>query len=415
MKRFHRTSKFTVLQHQFKMKKLAIIITHPIQYYIPVFKLLAKKCQLKVFYTWGKKGVGKKLDPGFGKEIIWDIPMFEGYDYELLENIAKDPGSHHGKGIVNPEILDRIDYFRPHAILVYGYIYKSHLKVMRHFKGKIPIWFRGDSTLLDEKLGVKSLLKWFYLKWVYSHVDVAFHVGENNKKYFKKYGLKDKQLIFAPHAIDNERFGRNLAQEASLLRETLGIKETDILILFAGKLEAKKNPELLLKAFDEIVTLSERNTKTSNIPQKHLLFVGNGDLETSLKVKAKFTKLQNIHFLDFQNQSQMPIIYQACNIFCLPSQGPGETWGLAVNEAMAAGKAIIVSDKVGCFTDLIFENVNGNYFPNNNVNELVKSISLLTNDHIKAADFGKKSKAIIQEWSFEKQTNQIVATLNATY
>ncbi len=40
-------------------------------------------------------------------------------------------------------------------------------------------------------------------------------------------------------------------------------------------------------------------------------------------------------FLDFQNQQKMPLVYRLCDIFVLPSMGPGETWGLAVNEAMA--------------------------------------------------------------------------------
>jgi hypothetical protein len=50
-------------------KNLAIIITHPIQYYAPVFQLLAKRCNLKVFYTWGEEVLKDKFDPGFGKII----------------------------------------------------------------------------------------------------------------------------------------------------------------------------------------------------------------------------------------------------------------------------------------------------------------------------------------------------------
>ncbi|RZL36908.1 MAG: glycosyltransferase family 1 protein, partial [Pedobacter sp.] len=188
------------------MKKLAIIITHPVQYYVPLFQLLAQRCELKVFYTWGMAGVQPKHDPGFGKVIAWDLPLLAGYDYELLENISTDPGSHHGKGIMNPDIISKIRTFSADAILIYGYIYQSHFKVMRHFKGKIPIWFRGDSTLLDDTTSLKAIAKKLYLKWVYNHVDKAFYVGTNNKAYFKKYGLREQQLVFAPHAIDNERF-----------------------------------------------------------------------------------------------------------------------------------------------------------------------------------------------------------------
>ncbi len=395
------------------MKKLAIIITHPIQYYVPVFRLLAKQCVLKVFYTWGAAGIEAKHDPGFGKSIAWDLPLLEGYDYELLENVAKEPGSHHGKGIVNPAIIVKLTEFAADVILVYGYSYHSHFRAMRHFKGKIPIWFRGDSTLLDEKPGLKALLKQVYLRWVYSYVDKAFYVGTQNKAYFKKYGLKKNQLIFAPHAIDKERFAEDRKQEGLALRKRLGIEENSTLILFAGKLEPKKNPELLLEAF---LKLSNEKRITNNGKQSnnyHLLFVGNGLLEAKLKQIAKREQqtTKNIHFMDFQNQTQMPVVYQACDIFCLPSQGPGETWGLAVNEAMAAEKAIIVSDKVGCATDLVFDNANGFIFKSNDADDLKEKLGTLFKQPNLIDEFGKQSEQIITNWTFEKQVNTLIKEL----
>ena len=402
------------------MKKLAIVITHPIQYYVPVFQLLAKACDLKVFYTWGEQCLGAKYDPGFGKVVDWDIPLLEGYPYEFLKNTAIDPGSHHGKGIVNPELITRIKDFNPKAILIYGYMYKSHFKTMRHFKGKIPIWFRGDSTLLDEQSILKRLAKELYLKWVYSYVDSAFYVGDNNKAYFKRYGLNEDQLVFAPHAIDNERFAQDRKAESIALRQSLGIHKEDMLILFAGKLEPKKNPELLLEAFVQLS--NEQGTKikeqgTKNKEQRrsvHLLFVGNGILEESLKFKVKSEKLKKIHFMDFQNQTQMPVVYQACDIFCLPSKGPGETWGLAINEAMAAGKAVIASDKVGCAIDLVKQGKNGFIFANNNAGQLSEQLQYFTANPSAITTFGEQSKKIINDWSFKEQVAVYVAALNAS-
>lgn len=388
------------------MKKLAIIVTHPIQYNVPVFQLLAQNCHLKVFYTWGKQGVQKKYDPDFKKTFEWDIPLLEGYEYELLENIALQPGSHHGKGINNPAIIERVLDFKPDAILVYGWIYQSHLKVMRFFKGKAPLWFRGDSTLLDNTKGIKSLLKKFYLRWIYKDVDLAFYVGQNNKAYFHHYGLKEQQLVFAPHAIDNDRFAEDRQKEVNLLRKELAVDDKDILILFAGKLEPKKNPALLLEVF--IKLSSDSNNKI------HLLFVGNGILEQELKLRVESTKSKNVHFIDFQNQTKMPIFYQACDIFCLPSAGPGETWGLAINEAMAAGKAIIASDKAGGTVDLVKEGVNGYVFVSNDMEELTDKLSTLITHPTLIRSFGEQSRAIISRWSFKQQANQIIKTLNAT-
>lgn len=392
------------------MKRLAIIITHPIQYYVPIFQLLAKVVELKVFYTWGESSV-KKYDPGFGKVIEWDIPLLSGYHYSFEKNIAKTPGSHHFNGIRNPELVRNIEDFRPHAVLVFGWSYAAHLKIIRYFKGKIPVWFRGDSNLLDAKPGLKSLLKTILLKWVYQHIDKAFYVGENNKAYFIKHGLKNEQLVYAPHAIDNERFGENTKLESMRLRASLGIRDEDILVLFAGKLEEKKNPGLLLDAFMEVEEMMENKKqdpvirkdsqqKTAmNEKRTHLLFVGNGELEESLKFKVESLKLKNVHFLDFQNQSFMPVIYQACDLFCLPSQGPGETWGLAVNEAMACGKAVIISDKVGCGQDLVKEGINGYIIPSKDKNYLIQKLDHLLNNSEKLNSMGNSSLQMINSYS----------------
>jgi glycosyltransferase involved in cell wall biosynthesis len=404
------------------LKRLAIIITHPIQYYSPFFVLLAKVCELKVFYTIGKDKALSYFDPNFKREIKWDIPLLNDYAYELVTNTSKYPGSHSYKGIVNPSLINNINKFDPDIILIYGWAYHGHLSAMRYFKHKIPIWFRGDSNLLDEgNNNFKKYLRYFFLKWLYRHIDKALYVGMANKAYYKKFGIKDHQLIFAPHSVDNKRFAEDRSEEAEQLRKTLSIRSEEILILFAGKLEQKKNPELLLNAFIKM------DLKTT-----HLLFVGNGILEENLKSKVEGLGIsreglaekmksappldsvlndgikKRIHFIDFQNQSTMPVVYQACDLFCLPSQGPAETWGLAVNEAMAAGKAVLVSTKVGCAVDLIKLGVNGEIFKSDDLNDFIQKLRKLTESKIKLTEMGIQSQQIIQNWSFEKQVKAIV-------
>jgi len=370
------------------MLKLAIITTHPIQYYAPIFKLLheRQKIEIKVFYTWGKSAQNK-YDPDFDKNIAWDIPLLDAYPFEWAENKAPNPGSHHFNGIITPQLINQVNSYNPNAVLVIGWAYHSHLKVIRYFKNKVPVFFRGDSTLLDEKPSLKSVLKSFFLKWVYSHIDHAFYNGINNKAYFKKYGFKEAQLSFAPHAVDNERFSSPRVEEAEQLKQKLGIPPTATIILFAGKLEEKKDPGLLLEAFIR-----------ANNPNLHLLFTGNGQLENILKSKAEGNK--TIHFIDFQNQSYMPVIYQACDLFCLPSKGPGESWGLAVNEAMACAKAVLVSDKCGCAIDLVKDNKNGAIFKSANLGNLLIHLKELTQPKNTLAEYGNKSAAIIEPWSF---------------
>jgi len=243
------------------------------------------------------------------------------------------------------------------------------------------------------------VVKKIFLKQIYSKVDCAFYVGANNHAYYKAYGLPDDLLIFAPHAVDNDKFSANHSQEAFDLRRQLNLSAEDVLILFAGKFEAKKNPLLLVEAFKKF--------RKSNI---HLLFVGNGRLEGELKDKANGDSA--IHFMDFQNQSIMPAIYQAVDLFCLPSAGPGETWGLAVNEAMAAGKAIVVSDKVGCAVDLVKNDVNGEVFKSNSVDELADVLHRITTNKDKLLQMGRRSAEIIKLWSFTEIVRAIEERLN---
>ena len=125
------------------LKKLAIITSHPIQYNSPVFKLLAERNNIciRVFYTWGEKVLEQKYDPGFKRVIQWDIPLLEGYEYEMVENISHDPGTHHFKGIRNPKLINNVDAWNPDAILIVGWSYQSHLKCIRYFSNKRTLFF----------------------------------------------------------------------------------------------------------------------------------------------------------------------------------------------------------------------------------------------------------------------------------
>jgi glycosyltransferase involved in cell wall biosynthesis len=369
------------------MLDIAIISTHPIQYNAPLFRYLAGTgdCRIKVFYTWGQ-AQGKVLDKDFGIEREWDIDLLSGYDHVFVKNTSTAPGSHHYKGIINPSLISEVTAFQPDKIIVYGWKFDSHLKLLRHFKGKIPLYFRGDSTLLDEPAGfnIKKAMRRVLLQWVYRHVDFVLSPGTASDAYFLNAGLSANQIIRAPHSVDNARFsGTEIPDEHSSYdesaqhwRKELSIPEDAKVFLFAGKLEPKKDPILLVKAFARL---------HQQYPNTHLIMVGNGVLEEELKkmtsppqpsdgkfnpstplpTAGKFnssTALSPITFLPFQNQSIMPVVYRLGDIVVLPSKGPGETWGLAINEAMACGKPVIASDKSGAAADMIKDNENGFVF-----------------------------------------------------
>jgi glycosyltransferase involved in cell wall biosynthesis len=384
------------------MRKLAIITTHPIQYNAPLFRLLQERnnIAIKVFYTWSQSESGIKFDPGFGKEIQWDIPLLDGYEYCFVNNISTSPGSHHYKGINNPTLISEVQSWEADAVFVYGWSFQSHIKAMRFFYGKIPVLFRGDSTLLDKRGVFKKNVRKFFLKYIYSFVDVAMYTGNANKDYFKAHGLKENQLVFMPHAIDNNRFKENefTQRESAELRKKLNIPKDALVFLFAGKLESKKQPDFLAKAF---ASISKKNI--------YLIIAGCGELEKSLK--NDYGNYESIKFLDFQNQQQMPILYAACDIFALASKGPGETWGLAINEAMASGKAIIASDACGASYDIVHNNKNGFVFKKSDVEDLQQCLIYFCENKVELKRMGDISLQIITEYSYEKDCISIEAVM----
>lgn len=381
------------------MKKLAIVTSHPIQYNAPLFRLLAErgKIELKVFYTWGQTKEGSVYDPDFKKTFAWDIPLLEGYEKEFVENVSDKPGAGHFNGIKNKDLVQRIDLYGPNTLLVFGWSFHSHLHLLRHYKGKKKIIFRGDSTLLDEAAGLslKKIIRRIALTWIYRNIDIALYTGADNRAYYVKHGLKEEQLAYAPHAVENSRFydkDGHAAEKAGIWRKELGIEENELVFLFAGKLEPKKDPALLIDAF---LLLPRKDVR--------LVIVGNGVLENELKQKAANDK--RILFLDFQNQQQMPVVYRLGDVFVLPSKGPGETWGLSVNEAMACGKAVIVSNRCGCGKELVKKN--GKLFTAGQLSDLTAALLFFAENRDAAATMGKESLQVIRSFSYEKTAELI--------
>ena len=385
------------------MKKLAIITSHPIQYNAPLFALLHKRnnISIKVFYTWGEEVLRNKFDPGFGKNIEWDIPLLQGYDYCFVKNSAKNKGSHHYNGIENPSLISEIIDWDPAVILVYGWSFKSHLKVLRYYDKKIPVFFRGDSIPLRQKNLLRKKVRLLFLKWVYKNVDKALYVGTLNKNYFLDAGLGRDQLVLVPHAIDNDRFQANEKEyqiAAEKWKNELHIDLHQAGFLYAGKLDDNKNTELLIEAFKEI---GQKNS--------YLIIAGNGEMEDTLKAKA--TGFDNIHFLPFQNQSQMPILLRMADVFVLPSKS--ETWGLAINEAMACSRAIIVSDGCGAAMDLVKPLINGFIFNSNSVKDLSEKMLECIKDKEELMKMRQASFEIIKKWNFETDSIAIENLMNS--
>lgn len=364
-------------------RKLAIISSHPIQYNAPFFQELSQsdKLELKVFYTLG--AAPGSVDQEFGKEIKWDIPLTAGYDYCYVNNVSKSPNSYKFFGIKTPDLIRDIMEWGADILLVYGWSFYGHLKALIYFRNKIPVLFRGDSHLLDEKVNFRSWLRKKILSWVYSHIDFALYVGEHNKQYYLKYGVKESQLLWVPHCTDLTRFEKIDTEKIDRWKTQLQL-QNKVVFLYVGKFIKKKDPLLVAR-------LAERLKSKEHY---HFLFVGGGPLHDALQVYAD--RCQNISLMEFKNQSEMPEVYRLADVLILPSQGPEETWGLVVNEAMSCGLGVVITNKVGCGKDLVVSGQNGRIFKAGDLDALE---SIIQDEQLHSKEAKQNSLRIINDWS----------------
>jgi len=387
------------------MAKLAIITSHPIQYYAPWFRYLAKEpnFDIKVFYLWDF-GVTQQLDIGFQQSIQWDIPLLDGYKHEFVANISSQPGTHRFWGLRNPTLLQRVKTYSPDVVLLLNYNYASFYRfILQWDSPQAPLLFRGDSHRLVPRFGAKEWVRRQVITYIYRQFIALLYVGQANYSYFRHHGVSTKKLFFTPHAVENDRFSTQLVEAklaASVWKQELGIPTDHAVILFAGKFEAKKRPTDLVQAFLQ-----------ADLPQVSILLVGAGPLESELRSQA--AGHTNILFAPFQNQTQMPRTYAAADLFVLPSFGPEETWGLAINEAMCMGCAIIASTHVGCAQDLVHPDQNGLVFAAGDISALADGLQKAFSDRERLREWGETSRRMIAHYSYEQTTQGLRSALTS--
>ncbi len=324
------------------MTRLAILTSHAVQYYSPLFRELAKSLDLKVFFAH-RATPEDQARAGFGKTFEWDVDLTEGFEHAFLANISIRPGTDHYGGCDTPEIAMRLQDGRFDALLMTGWQLKSFAQGLRAAKRlKLPIIVRGDSHLETPRNLVKRMAKEIAYPLFLRQFDAACFVGKRSRAYYRHYHYPERRLFSSPHCVDSTWFGERATAEArATLRQQHGIPQEARLVLFAGKLVPFKRPLDLVPA---LVKLRENGLDA------RLLVAGSGELEEALRFRAVEFDLP-LYLLGFLNQSEMPAAYAAADVLALPSDAR-ETWGLVCNEALACGTPIVISDQVGCAPDL---------------------------------------------------------------
>ncbi|MCX5892544.1 MAG: glycosyltransferase family 4 protein [Deltaproteobacteria bacterium] len=390
--------------------RLAYLVTHPIQYQAPLLRRLAREpgIDLTVFFC-SDFSAKQFLDPTFGRVIEWDVPLLEGYRYEILPALGD---------------RDRVSFFRPlsyglakrlreggfQVLWIHGYNRWFHWLAMWSAKRLgLKVLIRDEATLISAPRSYgKRLLKQGFFAGLGRLADGFLAIGSLNKAYYRHYGLAEERIFAVPYAVDNAFFQAGAERAAGRreeLRRELGLEAGRPVILFVSKIEPRKRPADLLAAYIKLL----QSGAVAGPP--YLLFVGDGEQRGPLEEVVRQMQLDPVRFLGFKNQSELPAYYDLCEVLVLPSVF--EPWGLVVNEVMNAGRAVIVSDQVGCGPDLVRNGENGYIFPAGDRAALAELLRKVLAEPAVWRAMGARSREIISQWSFAEDLSGLRQALSA--
>ena len=399
------------------MLRVAYLLSHPIQYQSPLLRLLAQQPGLELMVLYSSDfSVRSYHDKGFGAAVEWDVPLLGGYRHEFLPRIL---GSHDVSFFrpLNRGIFRRLREGRFDVLWIHGYATLNSWMAMAAAKALgIPVLLRTDSTLIDHPRGpVKLAVKNLFFRILRHFTYGVLSVGQRNTEYWRHHLGADIPVFSIPYAVDNAFFQERCTAASPTreqLRQQLGLGANRPVLLFASKLLARKRCTDLVEAYLELVKRSKLAGKSRPLP--YLLIIGEGEQRPQIEARlqqASAEGREGVRMLGFRNQSELPRFYDLCDAFVLPSIH--EPWGLVVNEAMNAGKAIVVSDEVGCQPDLVEDGDNGIVFPARNVGALADALERVLEQPEVCRKMGERSLERIQAFSFEANVGGLMQAFTA--
>jgi glycosyltransferase involved in cell wall biosynthesis len=298
--------------------RLAYLVSHPIQYQAPLLRRVAAEpgINLKVFFASGFSTRGF-MDCEFGRRIQWDVPLLDGYEREFLPALGSVEGASFWRPI-NYGLARRLREGRFDALWVHGYMRWQHWVAMAAARRlRIKVLVRDEANAISARRGpLRRVGKRGFFTCLNRIVDRFLAIGTLNREYYQHSGIAEEKTFTVPYAVDN-RFFQSLVSDSSArrdeLRRSLGLETGRPVILYAGKLTERKGPDALLDAY-------ARLSHGCSGLRPYLLYAGDGELRDSIEAQAAEMGWGTIKFLGFRNQTELPALYDLCDLFVIPSK-----------------------------------------------------------------------------------------------
>ncbi len=365
-----------------QLVRVAHLVSHPIQYFAPLYRELARRPEIDLtVYFYSDATAREFYSREFGRMVRWDTPLLNGYRSRFCSSATRTDVDGGFPRRPNWDIIRKVTSGQYDVIWVHGYAHFNAWLVAVAVKAcGARLLIREEQTLLDGRPWHKRALKQVALRTLFSQAS-GLYIGEQNRYYFRHYGMPEERLFPARYCVDNRFFrekASDLVPKRKEIRAAFGITDNAPVVLFCGKFIEKKQPLLLLDAFERV-----RRQKPC-----WLLVAGDGPLRPAAEDLVRRRRIPDVLMPGFLNQTEVSRAYAAADIFVLPSAFQ-ETWGLVVNEAMNSSLPIIVSDRVGCAEDLVRPGWNGFVVSHRDPEALADAIAMLVDDEGIRREFGR--------------------------
>lgn len=275
------------------------------------------------------------------------------------------------------------------AVICTNYRYVSYLRAIRYcYRAGIPVFVRSDSNIECERhlSRLKRLVKPRVYAWLLRHVDGVMPMGDLGDRFFLKYGADPRRMYRVPYTPDYDAYTTVDLARLQEFRDRFGLSPQRRYFSYCGRLVAKKRVDLLIDAFARLA---------ADRPEWDLLIVGDGTLREELRQRVPEQIRSRVVWTGFLERDDLIRSYRAADVLVLPSDK--EPWALVVQEAMAAGLAVVASDVVGAARDLITDGTSGRIFAAGNIESLQQAMTDVTAAGRLDA-YKEQSKASLRAW-----------------
>lgn len=264
------------------------------------------------------------------------------------------------------------------------------------------LWHQKPTILLSDSKEDDRTRYWYqetFKSWLLQNYQATLVAGTPQKEYFFKLGVSPESIFLGYDVVDNDYFHPNrIGNLPSPIEKPY--------FLAINRFLPKKNLLFLLNSYAQY----RKQTKSNSWD---LILCGDGVLRYAIEQKIKEFNLEtSVHLTGFLQQREL-LPYFA-NAQCFVHASIQEQWGLVVNEAMAAGLPVLVSNRCGCFQDLVIEGKNGFGFDPTNSQQLTQLMLKISSHHCDYINMGKASLEHIQNFSLDYFANNLIQAVKYT-